>query len=155
MGQPHDPDPVRDIDFDHNAPFWSSSSQSRPHLLMLGFTPQGPAGRRSGWLVARGLGRTRWPLVLGAASLLLLSVPLQSGLRFGQVSVFLVVLAFADAAGLVPARWRGVAIGLAGAIKLTPLIFVPYLLVIGERRAALRHRGVRRGDRRGGGGVAA
>jgi alpha-1,2-mannosyltransferase len=94
------------------------------------------------WLLARGLGRPRWPLVLASASLLLMSAPLQSGLRFGQVSVFLVVLAFADAAGLVPDRWRGVAIGLTGAIKLTPLLFVPYLLVIGERRAALRATGV-------------
>ena len=39
---------------------------------------------------------------------------------------------------VVPRRGRGVLIGLAGAIKLTPLVFVLYLLVVRERAAAAR-----------------
>ena len=34
-------------------------------------------------------------------------------------------------------RWRGVAIGVAAGVKLTPLIFIPYLWLIGRRRAAI------------------
>jgi alpha-1,2-mannosyltransferase len=36
-----------------------------------------------------------------------------------------------------PERWRGVATGLAGAIKLTPLVFVPYWWVSGQRKTAV------------------
>lgn len=71
-----------------------------------------------------------------AAVVLLVSAPLQSNLRFGQVSIFVVLLAFADAAGVTSRRWRGVLVGIAAAIKLTPLLFIGYLLVTGQRRAA-------------------
>ncbi|MQY08216.1 glycosyltransferase 87 family protein [Actinomadura macrotermitis] len=91
-------------------------------------------------VAVRRAGRSRW--LFAVAALLLVSAPLQSDLRFGQVSVFLVALAFADAAGVVPPRWRGVLIGLTSAIKLTPLLFIGYLLVTGQRRAAARALGV-------------
>ncbi|WP_433324017.1 glycosyltransferase 87 family protein [Spirillospora sp. CA-294931] len=74
----------------------------------------------------------------GAATVLLLAAPSQSNLRLGQVSVFIVLLVLADALEITPPRWRGTLIGLAAAIKLTPLLFVPYLLVTGQYRAALR-----------------
>ena len=72
------------------------------------------------------------------ACVLILSAPVQSDMRFGQVSVFVMLLALLDALELVPARWRGILIGLAAAIKLTPLLFVVYLLLVGRRRDALR-----------------
>lgn len=88
-------------------------------------------------LLARSL--TRRPVVvLAAASVLLASAPSQSNLRFGQISVLLVLMVLADGLGLVPVRHRGVLIGLAAAIKLTPLLFVPYLVITGQRRAAVR-----------------
>ena len=71
-----------------------------------------------------------------AALLLFLSAPVSSNLRFGQISVFLVLLILLDALHVVPTRFLGVATGLAAAIKLTPIIFVPYLWVTGQRRAA-------------------
>ncbi|WP_155371071.1 glycosyltransferase 87 family protein [Catellatospora vulcania] len=77
-------------------------------------------------------------LVAVAACALLLSAPAQSNLRFGQVSVFIVLLALVDAIGLTPARHRGVLIGLAAAIKLTPLLFVVFLLVAKRPRDAAR-----------------
>jgi len=43
-----------------------------------------------------------------------------------------------DALGLLPRRVGGVLIGVAAAIKLTPLLFVPYLWVVGRRRDAVR-----------------
>ncbi|MFE2866813.1 glycosyltransferase 87 family protein [Embleya sp. NPDC059259] len=82
--------------------------------------------------------RRQVALTLVAAAVLLVSAPIQSNLRFGQVSVFLVVLAFVDALDLMPRPVRGVLIGVASAIKLTPLLFVPYLWVTGRRRDAMR-----------------
>jgi alpha-1,2-mannosyltransferase len=73
----------------------------------------------------------RWaPL---ACLALLLSAPVVRDLRFGQVSLFLALLVLLDAL-----RWkRGIATGVASAVKLTPLVFVPYLWLAGHRRAAL------------------
>jgi hypothetical protein len=50
--------------------------------------------------------------------------------------VFVVLLALADAVGAVPSRWRGVLVGIAAAVKLTPLLFVVFFLLAGRRREA-------------------
>lgn len=62
------------------------------------------------------------------ATVLLLSAPVQSNIRFGQVSLFLALAVFA---GLLAARctWGAVAVGLATSIKLTPGIFMADLLI--------------------------
>ena len=89
----------------------------------------------------------RWPLVhpgrgpalvWACAIALLLSAPGQSNVRFGQVSVFIVLVALADAVGAVPERMRGVLVGAAAAVKLTPLLFIVFYLVTGRRRDAVR-----------------
>lgn len=77
-------------------------------------------------------------VTLAGAAILLMSAPLQSNLRFGQVSVFVVLLALVDALELLPRRLSGVLIGIAAAVKLTPLLFVPYLWYVGRRAAAMR-----------------
>ncbi|GAA2633059.1 hypothetical protein GCM10010411_84390 [Actinomadura fulvescens] len=92
-------------------------------------------------LIAAALTRRR-VLVMAAALVLVLSAPLQSNLRFGQISVLLVLLVLVDGLGLTRPRWRGALIGLAAAIKLTPLLFLPYLVLTGQRRAATRATGV-------------
>ncbi len=38
----------------------------------------------------------------------------------------------------LPERYRGILIGLAAAVKLTPLLFIVHLLIVGRRREALR-----------------
>ncbi|MFG2107529.1 glycosyltransferase 87 family protein [Micromonospora chersina] len=82
---------------------------------------------------------TRRPLAMAAvAAVLMLSAPVQSNLRFGQVSIFIVLLALLDGMGVVPTRWRGVLVGVAAAIKLTPLLFVAYFLASGRYRDAAR-----------------
>jgi alpha-1,2-mannosyltransferase len=43
-----------------------------------------------------------------------------------------------DVLEVTPSRWRGVFIGVAAANKLTPLLFVIYLVVVGRRRDAAR-----------------
>ena len=69
------------------------------------------------------------------ALVLMLSAPVSSDLKYGQVSIFLAVLVVGDV--LRPGRRQGVLIGLAAAVKLTPLIFIPMLWFGGRRRAAV------------------
>ncbi|MFI6759773.1 glycosyltransferase 87 family protein [Micromonospora sp. NPDC050417] len=91
--------------------------------------------------LARGIAtapRHRPVVVAAAACALLLSAPVQSNLRFGQVSIFIVLLALVDAAGLTPRRYRGALVGVAAAIKLTPLLFVVFFLFCGRWRDAGR-----------------
>jgi alpha-1,2-mannosyltransferase len=61
-------------------------------------------------------------------------------LSFGQVNLVLVALVLVDATTRVQVAGRtlprGIGIGLAAAIKLVPLIFVPFLLVTRQFRAA-------------------
>lgn len=91
--------------------------------------------------LARGISTTprhRHLVAAAVACAVLLSAPAQSNLRFGQVSMFVVLLALVDAVGLTPARYRGVLVGVAAAIKLTPLLFVVFFLVSRRYRDAGR-----------------
>jgi alpha-1,2-mannosyltransferase len=80
---------------------------------------------------------------LGAAALapMLLPVliwlePVRTTFRFGQVNIFIIAIVVADCC-LRRTPWpRGVGVGLATAIKLTPGLFVPYLWLTGRRKAA-------------------
>ncbi|MGX7825789.1 glycosyltransferase 87 family protein [Actinokineospora sp. 24-640] len=64
--------------------------------------------------------------------------PVLNNLQVGQVNILLMAIVLADVLGLVPARLRGVGVGIAAAVKLTPAIFVVYLLCTGRVRDALR-----------------
>ncbi|WP_328848678.1 glycosyltransferase 87 family protein [Micromonospora zamorensis] len=77
-------------------------------------------------------------VVAVAATVLMLSAPVQSNLRFGQVSIFIVLMALLDGMGVVPPRLRGMLVGVAAAIKLTPLLFVVYFVATGRYRDAGR-----------------
>ena len=82
--------------------------------------------------------RHRHLAVAAGACAVMLSAPAQSNLRFGQVSIFIVLLALVDAVGLTPARYRGALVGVAAAIKLTPLLFIGFFLVARRRADAAR-----------------
>ncbi len=63
-------------------------------------------------------------------------VPVRDTFYFGQVNLFLVGLVVLDLT-VNRGRWpRGVFVGLAAAIKLTPALFIPYLWMTGRRKAA-------------------
>lgn len=66
-----------------------------------------------------------------------LSYPVVFNLMLGQVSLIVIYLAFVDAAAVAPRRLRGVLIGFAAGLKLTPLVFIPFLLLTRQSRAAL------------------
>lgn len=89
-------------------------------------------------LVCRVYGvRGRW-LPVGVATASLALEPVWSTFTLGQVNIFLLLLVSADLLRGVDRRWGGVLIGIAAGIKLTPLIFIVFLVLIGRRDVALR-----------------
>lgn len=76
-----------------------------------------------------------WTAVLWFAVALLFSVPALGHVLVGQVSLTLVLLVYVDVV-LIPPRWRGPLTGIAAAIKLTPLVFIGYLLLARQWRAS-------------------
>lgn len=94
------------------------------------------------WLVAPVARRHGWPVPwsVGLALVVVSTLePIRETVTFGQVNPLLVVLVLTDLLFLVPrgSRWAGALIGIAAAIKLTPAIFVIYLLVSRRHREAL------------------
>jgi alpha-1,2-mannosyltransferase len=67
--------------------------------------------------------------------------PVRTNLALGQINLALLALVVFD---LLPApgaagrhrRYQGVGVGIAAGIKLTPLLFIPYLVLAGRARAA-------------------
>ncbi|WP_446039110.1 glycosyltransferase 87 family protein [Streptomyces sp. SID1121] len=93
------------------------------------------------WLVGpvvRREGRRGWFAWVVIGCLFGLFEPVRDTFTFGQVNLLLVALVLADARLLATGRGRyaGIGIGLATAIKLTPALFIGYLLITGRRRQA-------------------
>ena len=92
------------------------------------------------WLITPLARRHGWPLPfawLAALPLAFLLEPVRETLGFGQVNLFLAGLVLADVVALRRGwRWAGAGIGLAAAVKLTPAVFVLYLLATRRLRAA-------------------
>lgn len=94
------------------------------------------------WLVAplaRGQGWPVWFAVGVAACLAAAFEPMRETFMFGQVNAVLLMLVLADAVFLVRrgSRFAGIGVGLATAIKLTPGVFILYLLVTRRLRATV------------------
>ncbi len=89
-----------------------------------------PIARRHGW--------TRWFTLAIAGGFAAAYEPMHETISFGQVNLVLVFLVLGDLLLLVAPgrRLAGVGIGLATAVKLTPAVFVVYLLVTRRFRAA-------------------
>ncbi|HEY6473334.1 MAG TPA: glycosyltransferase 87 family protein, partial [Acidimicrobiales bacterium] len=90
---------------------------------------------------ARPLARSDWRTALMLVFPVgLLLYPVMNDLQLGQINLVLVLMIVADL--VVGVSWRGkrlppgVLTGLAAALKLTPLVFVPYLLATRQWRAA-------------------
>jgi alpha-1,2-mannosyltransferase len=82
--------------------------------------------------------RRVWALsaLLGGVATLALE-PVRSNFDYGQINVVLMVLVVADLTR-VRGRWRGVLVGLAAAVKLTPLLYLVYFAVSRDWRSLLR-----------------
>jgi alpha-1,2-mannosyltransferase len=109
-------------------PFWLSRTLvTLAGFLALSATTVVAAGRLDQ--------RLKWTLGPAAAVLALSLEPVGSTLGYGQVNLLLMALVVVDC--LAVTRFRGVLVGLAAAIKLTPLVFVGYFLVRRDRRSAI------------------
>ena len=80
---------------------------------------------------------TAWAVAAAAAAAALWLEPVTVTLGYGQVDLLLTALVVFDLSRPDSARTKGVAIGLAAAVKLTPLAFLVYLLCTRRPRAAL------------------
>ncbi|MEU0091448.1 glycosyltransferase 87 family protein [Kribbella sp. NPDC006257] len=94
-----------------------------------------------GWLITRAV-RPAWPrhrIVLATIACAAIAVkvePVASTFDLGQVNLVLMAMVLVDLLGITPYRFRGVLIGIATGIKLTPGIFILYLLVVRKYREA-------------------
>lgn len=88
-------------------------------------------------------GQTGWRLSLWSTAVVFAVLPVSQTLAFGQVGILLVALVALDLAPgprVLRGRRRlpeGVLTGIAATLKLTPMIFVLYLLAVRRWRAAL------------------
>ena len=87
-----------------------------------------PIADRHGW--------SRFSVVAVALPLALCTEPIRQTLGFGQVNLWLFALVVVDLTVLRHRRWAGAGVGLAAAIKLTPALFIVYLLVTRQWRTA-------------------
>lgn len=63
--------------------------------------------------------------------------PVRSALDYGQIEFILMFAIIADLL-IMPSRYRGILIGIAAAVKLTPLIFIAVLIVNKDLKSAIR-----------------
>lgn len=98
-----------------------------------------PLARRQGW--------PAWYAVGIAAPLVLVIEPLRETITFGQINMLLILLIMLDLLVLGPrgSKWTGVGIGVATALKLIPGLFIVYLLVTRQWRAAFTAMGAAAG----------
>lgn len=92
------------------------------------------------WLLVPILRRQAWSVWVGCALVfcaLLVFEPVRATLRLGQVNLLLLVLVCFDQRVLRGGRWAGVGIGVAAAVKLVPAVFIGYLVVSRQYRAAV------------------
>ena len=73
------------------------------------------------------------PVVIGLVAI----DPVRGTLVFGQVNLLLMALVCYDVL-VLRGRWSGFLVGIAAGIKLTPLVFVALLVLVGRRADALR-----------------
>jgi alpha-1,2-mannosyltransferase len=79
---------------------------------------------------------SRVAATLAATSVALWLQPVQQTLNYGQINLILMLVVVADLTQPEASRARGIGVGLAAGFKLTPLIFIPYLLLTRRFRAA-------------------
>lgn len=140
----------------YTAPVGEDGFFTYPPFAALCFTPfaflSGEAGALS-WsvlcylLLALVIGRTlrlagfRPDLRLQLTSLALAAAatalePVRTTLWYGQINILLMALIFLDLSRPEGSKLRGVGAGVAAGIKLIPLIFLPYLVITRQWRAA-------------------
>lgn len=88
------------------------------------------------YVVHRCAPRAGWQSVVLLAVVATALDPVRTTLYLGQINLVLLALVVGDLLGRPGSRLRGVGVGLAAAVKLTPLLFVGYLAATRRWRAA-------------------
>ncbi|MGC5050956.1 glycosyltransferase 87 family protein [Micromonospora sp. DT48] len=86
-------------------------------------------------LRALGVAASAGAVLTGTVALLPV-FPVAGHLQVGQVGLFLMLIVLVDLLRGPGRRWHGLGVGIAAGVKLTPLIFVAYLVFTGRWRAA-------------------
>ena len=81
---------------------------------------------------------TAWSIAAFAGAGAIWLEPISVTLGYGQINLLIAALVVFDLSLPDDRRGKGIAIGVAAAIKLTPLLFIVYLLLSGGWRAATR-----------------
>jgi len=146
-------------EFAHDDPIQGRLGFTYPPFAALVLAPLGALGFRASvalfvvgtaaavavtsfWLVrpiARRHGVPLWFAFALALPLISTLEPIRETVTFGQINMLLVLLVLTDLLIVAP-RWprlAGICIGIAAAIKLTPAIFIVYLLITRRWRAAV------------------
>jgi alpha-1,2-mannosyltransferase len=110
-----------------------ASAAALPVTLYLALRLPGPGGLIRPVVPA---GRLAWPAALALACTAIWLDPVRATLGYGQVDILLAAAVLYDLTRPDASRWKGMAIGLAAGIKLTPAIFAVYLLATRRYRAA-------------------
>ena len=106
------------------AALWTGASMGAIAAVVLVVAARSTGPRQGGWSRSS---------TGGAVAL----EPVWQNLAFGQTNLFLMLAVLVDL--LRPERrWSGVLVGIAAGVKLTPLVFVVLLVLVGRRAAAGR-----------------
>jgi alpha-1,2-mannosyltransferase len=119
--------------------WWVLSSASLVALLFLLLEAERGDGRNGHVeLSERSFRRRSFAVaaLLGAVSTLALE-PVRSNMNYGQINLILMLLIVLDLTR-ADSKWRGVLVGLAAAVKLTPHIYLGYFLLRRSRASFVR-----------------
>jgi alpha-1,2-mannosyltransferase len=113
---------------------------SQPAILTLGFVVNiacvGYIVRRmlsaAGIRAATGL----WGLTALLMAPIIWLEPVRLSLQLGQINLLMMAIVLADVLSPPSRRWTGLGIGIAAGIKLTPALFIVFLVATGRRREA-------------------
>lgn len=77
-----------------------------------------------------------WALTALLLAPILWLEPVRLSLQLGQINLVIMALVVADLLAPPSRRWTGIGIGIAAGIKLTPALFIVFLVATGRRREA-------------------
>ncbi|MBV8929255.1 MAG: DUF2029 domain-containing protein [Mycobacteriaceae bacterium] len=78
-----------------------------------------------------------WSLTALLVGLIAWLEPVRFSVQLGQINLAILAVVVAEVLAPPQRKWAGVALGIVAGIKLTPVLFIVYLAMIGRRRAAL------------------
>lgn len=77
-----------------------------------------------------------WGLMALLVALIIWLEPVRLSLQLGQINLVVMAIVIADVLSPASRKWAGIGIGIAAGIKLTPALFIIFLIATGRRRAA-------------------